>query len=232
MTQDNPVRDFTLLYPKKTKLNCSQNDENLCFNSYFAFIRRNDSSTHANPFCAKCERKQNLRSIYCLREFTLSNCPRCGNTPHFRLLISLDKNGKSTQILVKVTPICACDQYIDIFTNQCRKKLYRPCRPLFPSTSETTQSTSITPDLSDIPPLGPPSEPRSTELPPNKPCSPGKSFEAGLPLLPTKAQSTKLARNFAETAIFEKLHQYLKGINGSLIYTQFNDTLNPSLNKY
>ena len=232
MAQDKSERDFTRLYPKRNKLNCSKNDENLCFSSYFALIRSNDGSTHANPFCAKCEKKQNLRNLYCLQVFGSHSCPRCGKKPHFRLLMSLDKNGESTEILVKGTPICACDQYIDIFTNQCKKKLYGSCRPLFPSTSETTQSTSITPDLSDISSLGPPSGQLSTELPPTKPCSPGKSFRVGPSSLPVKTLSIKLARNFAETAILEKLYQCMKAINGSLIYTQFNDTLNPALKKY
>ena len=173
------MKIFTLLYPKRNKLNCSKNNENLCFNSYFALIRSNDGSSHANPICAKCERKQGLRSLYFLQEFNFFSCPRCGGVVrylNFRLLMSLDKNGEFIQILVKGKPLCACDQYIDISTNQCRKKLYRSYRPLFPSTSQTTQSTSITPDLSDIPSLCPPSGPLSTELPPTKPRLTGKSF--------------------------------------------------------
>ena len=47
------------LFPKVSDMNCSLEDRNLCYKSYFALVK-SPSRFYTNPHCAKCNRELNL----------------------------------------------------------------------------------------------------------------------------------------------------------------------------
>ena len=90
---------------------CSEEYSNLCFNSFFL-----------NPYCALCHGPKNLTKTYCYSQLGLP-----GRLVHFALLINFDENGNSKSKLMSGRPICQCDQYFDISSNKCKKKLHHNC---------------------------------------------------------------------------------------------------------
>ena len=114
----------------KDKLNCTKRERDLCFNS-FAAVFKKSTKTYANPFCGKCDNKRNLGnqvcqdragpSGHCRKTEDSTRSPFC-RKPHFRLLISFDKETRPHQALQIGDPICSRDEYFDIFSCQCKRK--------------------------------------------------------------------------------------------------------------
>ena len=122
----NTSNDFL----EKDNLNCTKRERNLCFNSFVAVFKKSGKN-YANPFCGKCDNKRNLGNHVC--RATAGSPGDCHKTddstrspfcrkPHFRLLISFDKNTGPHQVLQTGDPICFRDEYFDIFSFQCKKK--------------------------------------------------------------------------------------------------------------
>ena len=122
----NTTNDFL----EKDNLNCTKRERNLCLNSFVAVFKKSKKS-YANPFCGKCDNKRNLGNEVChdtggppgdcRKTDDPSRSPFC-RKPHFRLLISFDKDTGPHQVLQTGDPICFRDEYFDIFSGQCKKK--------------------------------------------------------------------------------------------------------------
>ena len=115
-------------FPKVSEMDCSLEDRNLCYNSYFALVN-SPSRFYANPHCAKCSREINLKSEQCNEKIKIKPSPPADPVPaHFRLLISFNKDGYSSSFLKIGNPICTCDQYFDIFSSRCKRKFHSICK--------------------------------------------------------------------------------------------------------
>ena len=146
--------------PKLNKLNCSRKDMDLCFNSYFALIEVS-KRWYANQYCATCngetDTNYSMKTLRCSSSSKLS-FKRCrnkktrGTKPHFRLLISFDKEGKFNSVLDKGNPICFCNQYFDIYNNKCQIKLHSTCRKRISKyMAPNFQSLSLKPHVIELP---------------------------------------------------------------------------------
>ena len=104
-------------FPDKDKLNCTKRERSLCFNSFVAVFKKSNIH-YANPFCAKCDNKTNFGDESCDSGIG----PEISSEPHFRLLISFDRDTASHQVLETGDPVCSHYKYFDIFSDQCKKK--------------------------------------------------------------------------------------------------------------
>ena len=76
-----------------------------------------------SPHCGLCHGLQKTTKRYC---YSSGGAPgRTGS--NFALLISFDKDGNSDSRLKSGKLICQCDQYFDIFSSKCKKKLHHTC---------------------------------------------------------------------------------------------------------
>ena len=142
--KDKKFDEFKLV-SELTNLTCSKEDIDLCFYSYFALVSTS-RSLYKNPYCANCKGETGLKNEVC-RDCTkrfggsskpdTKTCPSKGSRkrrlPHFRLLISFDEDGKFSSVLKKGSPICFCNQYFDVFTNQCKTKSHYTCDKSIPN---------------------------------------------------------------------------------------------------
>ena len=151
--KDKKFDEFKLV-SELTNVTCSKRDTDLCFYSYFALISTSRSS-YKNPYCANCKGETGLKNEICLdctSRFRGSSKPdtkscQKRNTrkrlPHFRLLISFDEHGKFSSILKSGSPICFCNQYFDVFTNQCKTKSDYICDKSIPSVKDLITHSNL-----------------------------------------------------------------------------------------
>ena len=140
------------LVSELTNLTCSKEDTNLCSYSYFALISIS-RSLYKNPYCANCKGETGLTNEVCpdctsrFRGTSKPDTNSCSESrrvfTHFRLLISFDDHGKFSSVLKRGSPICFCNQYFDVFTNQCKTKSHYTCDSSVPSVTNLNPNSHL-----------------------------------------------------------------------------------------
>ena len=117
--------DISNFSPVMDRSECSVQDFKLCFHSYFALIVISYRRKYANPYCGKCSGETELVTGNCY-DYLIDKKTGILITPplkpHFRMLISFDKDRNSNSLLDIGNPICSYNQAFDVFTSHCRNK--------------------------------------------------------------------------------------------------------------
>ena len=233
---------------------CSAKEKILCLHSYFALVFDSVLTRYRNPFCAKCDGVVEPTNIRCIQIF--NNLVPLPPPPLFRILVSFNEFGESNLKLSVGNPVCECNQYYDIFSGTCKKKLesvlcntvkptYPPPTSLQPPSPPPPQPPSPPPPPPPEPPSlpepispppPPPPEPPSSAQPPSPPPPPPPEAPSSSVQPPSKTPTKPLSPS-KQTLLPPPLpplasndiliYNCLKKYNGSILFT-----LNSSTNLY